>query len=519
MLRSLKPVWLGPDTDHRRRSRSTQIAADYTLSPARRKAGLRRAFRAAAAAFLHCSIAFGAATGSGTAAALAAHEPPILRVQGRHFVDRQGRVVILRGVNLSGDAKVPPFLPCSSPADLYRVAELGFNAVRMLFIWEAYEPVAGVYNEAYIAQLQAIAAAASERGIHVIIDIHQDGFSRHASRGSGAGFPRWAVSARGIPSNPDNTESCKKWPILMATDPTTHRSFDDFYANKSGVRTRFLAMLERISSVFAQTPGVIGYDLLNEPWGDERRELAPLFRDASEVVRAQHPGCLVFLEGHVSTNCGIASKLPCPTGGNAVYAPHYYRPLTIALGRWHGTTLGMDRAFSVMTTTARKWNAPLFVGEFGASAGTHNAGEYIAAIYDRLDQSLASGTQWNYSPRWNERDKDGWNGEDFSILDAEGRLRSNFRPRPYPRHMAGEPVAFRFDDGRSSAAGPSLIFTWTHAPERGATEIFLPRAVFPPGCLLRTSAPGLSCEHDEVRQLLVCQSGLRATFTVQVGLP
>jgi endoglycosylceramidase len=432
-------------------------------------------------------------------------------------VDGQGRVVILRGVNLSGDAKVPPFDPCVSLADLDRVAELGFNVVRLVFIWEAYEPVANVYNDAYLARLQAIAAAAWARGIYVILDIHQDGFSRHASRGAGAGFPRWAVSPRGRAADPDNSARCSNWPILMATDPTTHKSFVDFFADTHGVRTRYLEMLGRISESFAQIPGVIGYDLLNEPWGDERLELAPLYRDAAEVIRSRHSGAIMFLEGHITTNCGLGTNLPRPSYDNFAYAPHYYRPLTIAFGRWHGATLGMARAFTAMTATVRSWDGPLFVGEFGASAVTCNARDYIAAVYDRMDACLASGAQWNYSPRWNEREKDGWNGEDFSILDSSGVARPNFCPRPYPRHTAGMPISFRFDDGRSSACPPCLTFVWQNRPDLGTTEVYLPRSVFPAGATFQITSPEVNVEHDEPRQLLIFRGGPATTVAVRVA--
>src|SRR5581483_1234309 len=133
--------------------------------------------------------------------------------------------------------------------------------------------------------------------------------------------------------------------------------------------------------------------LLNEPWGDEKRSLAPLYRDAATVIRSVDPTAILFLEGHITTNCGLQSRLPCPTFDNIVYAPHYYLPSMIVFGKWTGQTWAIRHAFANMRAKTQNWNAPLILGEFGAPANATRAAEYVDYVYDLLDDSLASGIQ------------------------------------------------------------------------------------------------------------------------------
>jgi endoglycosylceramidase len=355
---------------------------------------------------------------------------------GRHFVGADGRVVLLRGVNLGGDGKLPPFPTPDDRALLDRLTELGFNAIRLAFIWEAYE---GVY-----------------------------------------------------------------------------RSFADFYADAFGVRTRYLAMLGLVAGAFAAVPGVVGYDPLNEPWGDERREIAPLYRDAAAALRARHPTAILFLEGRGPTAMGFRIRLPRPEVDNIAFAPHYYRPLAIVRENGGGRTAVIDRAFGRMEAKAAEWGAPLLVGEFGIPGGARRAGDYVDYHYDRLDAALASGMQWTVSAR---PAGEGWNGEDFSLLDAADRPRPNYRPRPYPNRVAGVPVCFRFEATAPPSGKPRLEFVWAHRPGLGPTEIVVPEGLFRPGSR-PTAEPGdATCLWDHSRRILTCDATQAATVRVVLESP
>ena len=89
------------------------------------------------------------------------------------------------------------------------------------------------------------------------------------------GLPALAAPSRCCPYPPDNGMACRNWLIRMMSDPVMHRSFSDFYADRNGIRRATWRWLAARPPAFATAPGVIGYDLLNEPWGDELSEIAP----------------------------------------------------------------------------------------------------------------------------------------------------------------------------------------------------------------------------------------------------
>ncbi len=146
--------------------------------------------------------------------------PQRVRQDGALFVDEAGAQVMLRGVNLGGDCKVPwpdggtqhpsdfsdhrdvsfigrPFPVEEAREHLGRLAYWGFNTVRLLTTWEAVEHRGpGQYDIDYLDYFAEVCRLAGEHGLHVFIDFHQDVWSR-MSGGDGA-CQAWTFEAVGL---------------------------------------------------------------------------------------------------------------------------------------------------------------------------------------------------------------------------------------------------------------------------------------------------------------------------------
>lgn len=441
-----------------------------------------------------------------------AHAVGELRVVGDHFVDESGAVVVLRGVNVAGDSKVPPFRPALDTTIFDPLPGFGFNTVRLLFTWEAFEPERGAYDASYLDYYVKAVRAAVARGLYVVVDFHQDAYSRYALGGCGEGAPHWALDPAIAKAEPDNGPKCKTWGVSLVTDEENHALFTSFYADVNGVRTAYLAMVTEVAKALATEPGVIGYDLMNEPWSDaEGTELAAFHADGFAAIRSASPKAIAFLSPRAYTSSGAQTELPKPALTNAAYAPHFYDATVIVLHSWSG--IEPEEPFARMTGKAAEWDVPLFLGEFGAPPNAHRGLDYVDMLYRRLDEGFHSGAQWVYTPGWTEEKKDGWNVEDLSIVDGSRKLRDNFRVRPHPRRIAGEPSAFVV-----THEPPTLELSWQHDPTRGETTAFLPVTAWL-GATPDVVATGAACRVEG--DLLRCSGDVpgAAKVTVRRGAP
>jgi aryl-phospho-beta-D-glucosidase BglC (GH1 family) len=235
----------------------------------------------------------------------------MLRIQGQWFIDAQGRQTLLHGVNLGGSSKIPSSHPLQIEDDFSdhrnvsfvgrpfplkeahehysRLQEWGFNTLRFITTWEAIEHSApDVYDTEYLDYFAEVVRLAGEYGFNVIIDPHQDVWSRMTG---GDGAPGWTLEAVGF--NIPNLDASEAAITMQARYPNYSTMiwidnfcrlacctmFSLFYAGKwlvpdleiDGVQVQeylqdhFIRSIQQIAMRVKDMPHVIGYGPLNEP--------------------------------------------------------------------------------------------------------------------------------------------------------------------------------------------------------------------------------------------------------------
>ncbi|CAM9399182.1 unnamed protein product, partial [Discosporangium mesarthrocarpum] len=151
--------------------------------------------------------------------------------------------------------------------DAANLARWGFNVVRLGVLWPGVEPERGVYNHTYLEAIDDIIAILARHGIYTMVDFHQDLLTR---KFCGEGIPAW-VEALILEEIPQDTRPFP-WPVGDRTPspftqwsvPKVSAGFQALYDNVGGVLDSLAEYWRVVARWFADSPWVIGYDLINE---------------------------------------------------------------------------------------------------------------------------------------------------------------------------------------------------------------------------------------------------------------
>jgi endoglycosylceramidase len=335
------------------------------------------------------------------------------------FVDAAGREVLLRGINVNSlaeywqyDPDVAPVFPFTEQ-DMDRVASMGFNLVRLLVTWSYVEPSPGEYDEAYIARVGAVIDALHARGVFTLIDMHQDawGPSLAAAPGTvctGSGFPApgWDGAPAWATIVDDATSRCAPTfggQLVREFSPAVVEAWSNFMMDAEGpggvgVQTRFHSMWEHLAARLGGRPGVMGYDVINEPNVFFNRSFQPFYTRAVEAIRAGEARAgldprIIVIEpsaGWAQMAAGWTVR-PFTDDPQMAFGPHTYQDSITNI------PLDQSQVQRVRDEASALGGWPVLVGEWGDNPqDAQEEGGYVQRMLQYQDEEHWSAAYWVY---------------------------------------------------------------------------------------------------------------------------
>jgi len=391
-----------------------------------------------------------------------------------YIADPAGRRVELRGTLAAGlvdywsgtqedDSRPPPLFPIATAAyaggcpanfltirnpplcknDFAEMRALGFNVVRLALSWSLLEPQPGQYSAEYVDRIAQVVGWARDQGIYVILDIHENAYSRYVPRparvtlaggklpslADQTGAPAWATLTDGLPGD--------KFLNQRELSFSVGAAFTNFWFNTKvagqGLQDHYLGAVATLARRFEDESAVVGFGAFNEPWpgfvpppASDDLLLYPFYRRLVDAITGVadgarcpadfpalpicgHPSLgvgdrrhIFFLEAdHLRevTDFPTAFGLPVSSYPNIAFAIHPYTHKYTAdalAGQAPKTAAypfgGYDQAYATAEAEARSMDAALFVSEFGNEPQLD--GQLLTNELLEQDRHLTGSTYW-----------------------------------------------------------------------------------------------------------------------------
>jgi len=424
-----------------------------------------------------------------------------LRVRDGRLVDQRRREVTLRGVNarVSGifdvtfdDGRLPlEPIPAFDADDAQRMQAFGFNLLRLPLSWSALEPEPGGYDRTYLDRIATIVDICRARGILVLLDFHQDAFSKEIGQD---GAPRWVLDRLLGPGNYPYIGGPLDDLGARRAAPATLEAFRQLFRNAAGVQDAWAAAAAVVARRFARNPGVLGYEIMNEPIAfvipDGNAALLAFHVRVANAIRRVDRRHLIAFEPDVIRN--VANQSPLPSAPFPVratlYAPHIYTAVFDGRDYSSGDPAILAPSMEHAAAEAAAWGAPLFIGEYGIDPNAPNANAWITAELDLQDRLRAHSTFW----LWEEISSGHWGLFDGDSSEAGGERieRTTALSRVFARAVPGDVLEHAFD-----AAANTLRLRF-RARRNAPLDLFVPARRYPGGFVLRCDGGPIAASPD-----------------------
>jgi hypothetical protein len=250
--------------------------------------------------------------------------------------------------------------------------------------------------------------------------------------------------------------------------------------------------------------------------------LQPLFERVGQAIQEVDPDAIIWIEPSNSGALLSETYMTKPEGvDQVVYAPHYYPDIYPFWGfNMPERDFSIDeiqyRDYTADLETAAQWstytlsNIPVAFGEFGTYWNYKYKGEdweekgieqsirndyslsanILDNYYESYEKLFMSNFVWCYSTVNTYENGEGWNHEDFSVIDPQQEPRGALAySRPYPKALSGKPISLRFYsdyhyyDPEKGKPDPRREFELVFASKEtnAPTVLFVPNIQYPEG--------------------------------------